>query len=215
MEVSTLKNKGIFFCLPLILMLSCPLIAPLQSAYAWSRNTRSTRTNTTQAKKSTSRSSSSKEHAAKLNAISSTFRFYNKNLSKSTTDAYAKFVLEAASRYKIDPGLICGLIIKESTVNANARSRSGALGLMQILWRVHHAAIKGQFPHITTQRAIMEPRNNIIVGTWLYAKYLKNARGNERAALTSYLGNRNSGRYIKQIYSFRNTYRSYLNSKRG
>ena len=147
-------------------------------------------------------------HSAKADAIVSVFRTYNRHVSYSTANSYANFVLEAGARYGIDPGLIAALIVKESTVKANARSRY-AVGLMQVYWKLHRKAIMAQFPHIKTEKDVIEPRNNIFVGVWLYSRYLKDCGGNEKAALRRYLG-QNSQRYLNQINSYRKLYNDRL-----
>lgn len=138
---------------------------------------------------------------ARINAAASIFRFYNRTLSEGIAQEYASFVMDAARRYSVDPGLIAGIIIKESTVKANARTRY-AVGLMQVYWKLHQKSITEEFPHITTEKALIEPRNNIMVGTWLFTQYLTDCGGNVTKALYRYLGAQAS-RYAKQIKKYR------------
>lgn len=138
---------------------------------------------------------------ARVNAAASIFRFYNRELSDGQAVEYASYVMDAARRYSIDPGLIAGIIIKESTVKANARTRY-AVGLMQVYWKLHQKTISEVFPHITTEKALIEPRNNIMVGTWLFSQYLTDSGGNVTKALYRYLGAQAS-RYVMQIKKYR------------
>lgn len=213
-----MRKRVLFLCISLALsmVLSVPAgeiscAPPRGAGYVQHHKQEKAPVKKAPAKSVENKSSLSKEQLNKISAISSVFRYYNRNLPKRDADNYAKFTLEAAERYKIDPGLLAGLIIKESTVRPNARSKY-AVGLMQIYWRMHKKAIMAQFPHVKTEKDVMEPRTNIFVGTWLYAKYLKDCKGNERAALSRYLGKKNAGRYIAQINSYRKRYREYLKS---
>ncbi len=135
------------------------------------------------------------------NAIARTFRYHNRRVSVAQAQEYASYVIEAASYYSVDPALIAALIIKESRVKPNARSKY-AVGLMQIYWRLHRKSIQSQFPHIKTEADVMAPRNNVFVGTWLFAGYLRSSRGDVRKALTRYLG-KQSERYISAVQGYR------------
>lgn len=129
-------------------------------------------------------------------------RYYNNRIPPATAGKYAESIMEASSRYSIDPSLITAIIIKESTGKANARSRY-AVGLMQVYWKINRKAITAQFPHIRSEKALMEPSNNIMVGTWLFSRYLARAGGDERRALKRYLGS-NSDRYAGRVMKYRN-----------
>ncbi|MGI6076124.1 MAG: transglycosylase SLT domain-containing protein [Pyramidobacter sp.] len=147
--------------------------------------------------------------AAQQEAAAHVFCYYNTKLGKARAEEYARYVMEAARRYDIAPSLIAAMIVKESHAKANARSKY-AVGLMQVYWKLHRNTIKKQFPHITTEKALMEPRNNIMVGTWIFSRYLKSCGGNEKKALQRYLG-ANTGRYVSQVMQYRKRFNERMN----
>ncbi|MCF4150608.1 transglycosylase SLT domain-containing protein [Dethiosulfovibrio sp. F2B] len=142
-------------------------------------------------------------------AIAKGFRHYNGEVSWANALEYAGYVIEACDKYGInDPTLIAGMIVKESRVRPRARSRY-AYGLMQIYWKVHRKSIARTFPWIKNTESLMSPRNNILVGTWIFSNYLKSAGGNVEKALHRYLG-ASSSRYVSKIMSYRGTMRRNL-----
>lgn len=152
---------------------------------------------------------------AKTDAASYIFRYYNSSLGADKANEYAHYVMEASSRFSVDPALITAIIIKESHVKVNARSKY-AVGLMQVYWKLHRKTIMAQFPHIRTEKILMEPRNNIMVGTWLFSKYLQSCKGNVTKALGRYLGSQ-ANRYVALVTKYRGHYteRVALNLQRA
>lgn len=137
----------------------------------------------------------------KIQAAAYLFLYYNKKLDPQKAKEYGQHVLEASKRYSLDYALVSGIIIKESTANAQCRGKY-AVGLMQIYWRLHKKTIMQQFPHITSARILMEPRNNIMVGCWLFQRYLTYSKGDVTKALHRYLGAKGD-KYVKQIRKYR------------
>lgn len=73
---------------------------------------------------------------------------------------YVPLIEEASSKYNVDPKLIAAVIFRESAFNAQAVSRIGAQGLMQLMPRTAASlGVKDSF----------DPRQNIMAGT----KYLR------------------------------------------
>lgn len=142
-------------------------------------------------------------------AIGKGLQSYNKEVSAATGLEYADYIVEACSQFGIDdPALIAALIVKESTVRPNARSRY-AHGLMQINWNVHKKSISNKFPWIKTLNDLMVPKNNILVGTWILSRHLNTSGGDLDKALYLYLG-RAGSRYVRQIMRHRGTFRKEL-----
>lgn len=141
---------------------------------------------------------------AKTDAASYIFRYYNSSLSMNTANEYTRYVMEASSRFSVDPALITAIIVKESRAKVNARSKY-AVGLMQIYWKLHRGTIMAQFPHIRTEKILMEPRNNIIVGTWIFSRYMLNCKGNVTKALRRYLGSQ-ARRYVALVMKYQKHY---------
>lgn len=149
-----------------------------------------------------------RQRRAKADAIADTFCYYNRALNRKSAENYAKHIIDAAARYNLDPGLIAAIIVKESCAKYNARSKY-AVGLMQVYWRLHKKAIQGQFPHIKSEKDVIDPHNNIFVGTWLFSQYMINCKGNVKLALQRYLGSK-SGKYVAQVMSYKNYYSARL-----
>lgn len=136
-----------------------------------------------------------------IEAAAYTFCYSNRRLSWKKACDYAQYVTEACRRFGADPSLVTAIIIKESHAKENARSKY-AVGLMQVYWRLHSKTIKKQFPHITSEKILMEPRNNIMVGTWLFTRYMVNSGGDEKKAMQRYLGSQ-AGKYISLVTQYR------------
>ncbi|WP_155801403.1 transglycosylase SLT domain-containing protein [Jonquetella anthropi] len=135
-------------------------------------------------------------------SISSFFRRFNPQLSQKTADQYSQYVCEASAHFGVDPALMGALIVRESGAKEKALSRSGAVGLTQVLWKVHKSTLPKAFSQIKTRKDLFEPENNIWAGTWIFSGYLKGAGGNEKAALLRYLG-RNNTLYVQQVLAYR------------
>lgn len=135
-------------------------------------------------------------------AMARTLRHYNSKVTASQAADYARFIGEAGRKYNVDPALMTAVIIRESRGNYKALSRSGAVGLTQVLWKVHHKNIRATFPHIKSRQDLFKPQNNITVGTWILSGYLKSSGGNVRKALVRYLG-RNNASYVNQVLEYR------------
>jgi peptidoglycan lytic transglycosylase len=98
---------------------------------------------------------------------------------------YEQIVRGHAQNYDLDPALLAALIYQESKFKANARSSSGAIGLMQLL----PDTAKGIALHTggTQFRVddLYDPEINVRYGAW-YLRHLLQKYGDERTALAAY-----------------------------
>jgi len=115
------------------------------------------------------------------------FREKNPKLPRETAKKYSQIVVEAAREFGVDPFLVAGIIVKESTVRANAESR-GCYGLMQIKWSAHKKSIPKAFPSIRSVKDLQKPENNIRVGAYMLANFLRRNQGRVDASLDRYKG---------------------------
>ena len=129
--------------------------------------------------------------------IVSAFTRANNSLDRPTASKYARHVLEAAGEFGVDPFMIASIIIRESTVRQNARSRY-ALGLMQINWKAHRKGLTKAFHEINTADDLLKPRNNVLAGTYIFSWYLKSCGGDVDRALSRYLG-RSGRKYVSKV----------------
>ena len=98
---------------------------------------------------------------------------------------YQQIVRGHAHNYGLDPALLAAVIYQESKFRADARSDSGAIGLMQLL----PDTAKGIAVHTGGTRFRVEdlydPEINVRYGAW-YLRHLMRKYGNEETALAAY-----------------------------
>jgi len=91
--------------------------------------------------------------------------------------AYDGFIREAARKYRLDPALIRSVMRMESSFNPIAVSRSGAVGLMQLM------------PNVAEALGVddpWDPLQNIMAGAQLLRELLDSHHGNLALTLASY-----------------------------
>ncbi len=98
---------------------------------------------------------------------------------------YEQIVHGHARNYSLDPALLAAVIYQESKFKVDARSRSGAIGLMQLL----PDTAKGIALHTGGTRFRVEdlydPEINVRYGAW-YLHHLIQKYGDEETALAAY-----------------------------
>ncbi len=104
---------------------------------------------------------------------------------------YEAIIRGHARNYDLDAALLAAVIYRESKFDPNARSASGALGLMQLL----PATARGIALHTGGSRFVVsdlyDPEINVRYGAW-YLRHLLEKYGDEQTALAAYnAGQRN------------------------
>jgi len=99
--------------------------------------------------------------------------------------AYTPQLIALAEEHGLDPALVAAVVRCESRFAADAVSRCGAIGLMQIMpdtgaWIAQQLAI----PDFETDQ-LFEPAHNLRFGIW-YLSHLVERFGNQRDALAAY-----------------------------
>jgi peptidoglycan lytic transglycosylase len=98
---------------------------------------------------------------------------------------YSAIVRGHARNYRLDPRLLAAVIEAESKFHANAKSRSGAIGLMQILPSTAHGiALHTGGSNFHTED-LYNPEINVRYGAW-YLRHLLDKYDDERTALAAY-----------------------------
>jgi soluble lytic murein transglycosylase len=98
---------------------------------------------------------------------------------------YDHIVRGNAENYDLDPALLAAVIYRESKFDADARSSSGAIGLMQLLpdtaegIALHTGGSKFRVDDL------YDPEINVRYGSW-YLRHLLDKYGDERTALAAY-----------------------------
>ena len=128
----------------------------------------------------------------------------NNKVTPSMAKRITNSVIYHAQRTGIEVKTILGIIMKESTFNAKAKSGYGAVGLMQVVPRYHKDKIAG--------RDITRIETNIEVGTTILKNCL-DASGNKTRALACYSGQSTTKvtKYKQKVNAFG---KDYLNFKR-
>lgn len=129
---------------------------------------------------------SSRDQRKRSQAIESYFRKANPRLSAANASRYAGLIEKYAQHYKVDPFLVAAILVKESTVKANAVSK-GNYGLMQINWKANGSWIRKTFPVRSTQQ-LLDPENNIRIGVHILASNIQRAGGDVDKGLDRYRG---------------------------
>jgi soluble lytic murein transglycosylase len=98
---------------------------------------------------------------------------------------YEQIVRGHARNYRLDPALLAAVIYQESKFRADAKSGSGAIGLMQLRPDTARGiAIRTGGNRFRTQD-LYNPEINIRYGSW-YLRHLLNKYGDEKTALAAY-----------------------------
>jgi soluble lytic murein transglycosylase len=110
---------------------------------------------------------------------------------------YEQIVRAHARNYSLDPALVAAVIYQESKFKADARSSSGAIGLMQLL----PDTAKGIAVHTGGSAFrvddLFDPEINVRYGAW-YLRHLLQKYGDERTALAAYnAGQDNVDRWLR------------------
>ena len=105
---------------------------------------------------------------------------------------YEHVIAGHARNYELDPALLAAVVYRESKFEADARSRSGAIGLMQLL----PSTAKGIALHTGGARFVVsdlyDPEINVRYGAFYLRRLLVKYEGDERLALAAYnAGQRN------------------------
>jgi hypothetical protein len=123
--------------------------------------------------------------------------------------ATRRFVAEAhaaGGEFDVDPLLILAIMAIESSLDPDARNRSGARGLMQVIPKFHRAKLAEHGGEAT----ILEPRVNIMVGTAILKEYVRRT-GSVVAGLQRYVGSDDPDkRYARKVLAEKQRLRSIV-----
>lgn len=99
---------------------------------------------------------------------------------------YSEYVEKYSTEYNIDPLLIFSIIKAESNFNKDAKSSSGAQGLMQLMESTATEMANKIEEPLIKQEDLFQPEKNIMIGTRYYSELLNLYDGNMLLALTAY-----------------------------
>ena len=107
-------------------------------------------------------------------------------LRKIYPKKYSEYVEKYSKEYDVDPLLIFSIIKAESNFKEEAKSSSGAMGLMQLMEATATEIANKIDEPLIEQESLLEPEKNIMIGTKYYSELLNMYDGNMLLALTAY-----------------------------
>jgi soluble lytic murein transglycosylase len=100
--------------------------------------------------------------------------------------SYTDKILENSAQQKLNPVILYGLIRRESAFNENARSPTGARGLMQIMPRTGRDIARNLKERWRGNNSLYNPVTNLKYGAYYYQKLLTQFDGHYALALAAY-----------------------------
>lgn len=91
----------------------------------------------------------------------------------------------ASEKYNLDSALVASIINTESSFDANAVSKKGAIGLMQILPSTAQWICQNSDIEFESQQDLFDPQKNILIGC-KYLQYLFEKFKDQTSALCAY-----------------------------
>ncbi len=98
---------------------------------------------------------------------------------------YETIIRGHARNYDLDPALLAAVVYAESKFHPDARSESGAVGLMQLTPETGKGIALRTGGSSWTVDDLLDPELNVRYGAW-YLRYLLRKYGDERLALAAY-----------------------------
>jgi soluble lytic murein transglycosylase len=137
---------------------------------------------------------------------------------------YEHIVRGHAENYRLDPALIAAVIYQESKFRADARSESGAVGLMQLLPETAKGIAMRTGGSAFRTDDLLDPEINVRYGSW-YLRHLLDKYGTEEKALAAYNGGQGNvdrgitypetRHYLERVLELRTVYRDAYASELG
>jgi soluble lytic murein transglycosylase-like protein len=122
----------------------------------------------------------------KVANIATFIRSINKKISPMIAWREASALVYYSSKYNVPTDLSVGIAKTESLFNPSAVSSRGAMGVMQVMWKVHHGMLSAR-GIATTRDHMFDPERGVEAGVLLLSRYI-NAYGTVQKALNRYYG---------------------------
>ncbi|NLD06087.1 MAG: transglycosylase SLT domain-containing protein, partial [Synergistaceae bacterium] len=120
----------------------------------------------------------------KVANIATFIRSINKNISPQIAWREASALVYYSAKYNVPTDLSVGIAKTESLFNPSAMSHKGALGVMQVMWKVHHGMLSAK-GIATTKDHMFDPERGVEAGVLLLSRYI-GAYGTVQKALNRY-----------------------------
>lgn len=132
----------------------------------------------------------------KVASTASFIKKVNPSLSHKTAWREACALVYYSVKYGVPADLSVSVAKTESRFNPSAQSKAGALGVMQVMWKVHNSMLraKGIAP---TREHMFDPERGVEAGVLILSRYIA-AYGTVQKALNRYYGGLSSS-YLKKV----------------
>ncbi len=136
---------------------------------------------------------------AKQRSVANTATFIRKvnpKISHETAWREASALVYYSAKYGVPSNLAVSIAKAESHFNPNAKNGTGALGVMQVMWKVHSAMLRsrGVAP---TREHMFDPERGVEAGVMILSGYIS-TYGTVQKALNRYYGGAAKG-YMKKV----------------
>lgn len=101
---------------------------------------------------------------------------------------YEQIIRGHAENYRLEPTLLAAVIYQESKFDPDARSASGAIGLMQLLPETGQGIADRTGGESWQPDDLLDPELNVRYGSWYLRHLLDKYEGNVETALAAYNG---------------------------
>jgi soluble lytic murein transglycosylase len=107
---------------------------------------------------------------------------------------HGDLITRLAKENGVPPALLAGLVHVESRYNPKAVSRSGAIGLTQLMPTTARVIAQKLLGMVVTNKALRDPETNLSIGASLLGELLRHFQGNTVLALAGYNAGRGATR---------------------
>ena len=128
----------------------------------------------------------SKEKQCEVANIALFIRKVNGRISKKDAWREANALVYYSHKYKVPSELSVGIAKTESHFNPNSISNKGAMGPMQVMWKIHHGMLSAR-GIATTKEHMLDPERGVEAGILILSRYI-GAYGTVQKALNRYYG---------------------------
>lgn len=126
------------------------------------------------------------ERQRKIAGVASFIRKVNPKISAKTAWREACALVFYSAKYGIPSELAVSVAKAESKFTPSAKSKAGALGVMQVVWRVHNGMLRAK-GIAATRDHMFDPERGVEAGVLILSRYVK-AYGTVQKALNRYYG---------------------------
>jgi soluble lytic murein transglycosylase-like protein len=140
-------------------------------------------------------------------ALALYIRSQNRNVSARDVWRLAAAFVHYGEKYDLPVDMAVAVAQVESRFDPYARSSEGALGPMQVLWRIHSRLLRNHL-NMGSSKDLLDPEKGVAAGCLLLSRYMR-AHQTEKKALARYLG-ASSSRYFKAFSKYLDRFREHL-----